>query len=74
MHLKLLQKEQFKKKAEAAGDFIGNNISDKMTKVSKSLQQNNLETLTNKHDEEIRKERYIPPEERQEVIDDLRLI
>ena len=45
-----------------------------MTKVSKSLQQNNLETLTNKHDEEIRKERYIPPEERQEVIDDLRLI
>ena len=32
------------------------------------------ETVTNKHDKEILKERYISPEERQIIIDDLRLI
>ena len=41
MHLKLLQKEYFKKIAEATGDLIGNKIA----RVSKNLQQNNLETV-----------------------------
>ena len=35
MHLKLLQKELFKKKTEASGDLIGNKIADRITKVSK---------------------------------------
>ena len=43
-------------------------------KVSRSLPQNNWETITNENDKEIPKERYISPEERQKVIDDLRLI
>ena len=43
-------------------------------KFSKSSLQNNSETITNKHDKEIPKERYISPEEGQKVIDDLRLI
>ena len=30
---KLLLKEQFKKKAETAGDLIGNNMADKITFV-----------------------------------------
>ena len=38
----------------------------KVTKVSK-----NLETVTNENDNEIPKERYMSPEKRQEVIDDL---
>ena len=41
--------------------------------VSKNSQQNNPETATNEHDKEIPKERYISPEERQEISDELRL-
>ena len=41
--------------------------------VSKNLQQNNSETVTNEHDKEVPKERYVSPEERQEIIDELRL-
>ena len=43
----------------------------KMTKVSKNLQQNNSEKATNENDNEIPKERYISAEERQKSIDDL---
>ena len=46
----------------------------KITKVPKKLQQNNLEKVTNENDKEIPKERYISPEERQKIIDNLRLI
>ena len=35
MHLKLLQKEQFEKTAEATGDLISNKIANKITRVSK---------------------------------------
>ena len=44
----------------------------KITKVSKNSQQNNLETIANDNDKEIHKERYISPEERQKIIDNLR--
>ena len=49
------------------GHSVGNKIADKITGVSS---QNNSET----NEEEILRERYIPPGERQEIIDDLRLI
>ena len=62
------------KTAEATVDLTGNKIAEKITKVSKTPQQNNSETVTNEHDKEIPKERYISPEERQKIIDDLRLI
>ena len=42
--------------------------------MSENLQQNNLETVTNEHDKEIPKERYISPEEREKTIDKLRFI
>ena len=41
--------------------------------VSKNAQQNNSEIVTNEHDKEILKERYISPHEKQEIIDELRL-
>ena len=53
--------------------MIGNKIANKITKISKNSQQNNSETVTNEHDKEIPNERYISPEERQEIIDELRL-
>ena len=56
------------------GDFIANKVADRITKVSKTLPQNNPETITNEDDKETPKEKYISPEERQEIIDELRLI
>ena len=42
-------------------------------KVSKNSQQNNSEKFTNENYKEIPKERYVSPEETQEIIDQLRL-
>ena len=41
--------------------------------MSKNSQQNISETITNELDKEIPKERYVSPEERQKIIDELRL-
>ena len=43
----------------------------KSNKIFKNLQQNNSETVTNENDKEIRKERYISPEERKKIIHNL---
>ena len=72
MHIKLLQKEQFKKKAKANGYLIGNKIADKITKVSRTPLHNSSETITNETENtgpysEI-------PKKRQQIIYDLRLI
>ena len=53
--------------------MIGNKISNKITGFLKNS-QNNSKTVTNENDKEIPKERYISPEERQKINDDLRLI
>ena len=68
MHLKLLNKA-IQKTAEAIGDLISNKIANNIRKVSKSSPQNNSERET-----EILKERYISPEKRQQVIEELRSI
>ena len=52
--------------------LLENETDDRITKVSKSSPQNNSETVTN--EEQILKEGYISAEQRQKVIDDLRLI
>ena len=66
--LKTTSKRVIQKTAEATGDLIGNKITDRITKVSKNLEQNNSETVTDEHDKEIPKERYICPDERQKFI------
>ena len=50
---------------EATCDLIGNNIANKITKISKNSQQYISNAVTNDHDKEIPEERYVPPEERQ---------
>ena len=65
---KTASKTAIEKTAEVTCDLIGNKIVNKITWVSKSLQQNNSEIVTSDHDKEISKERYISPEERQEII------
>ena len=73
MRLKLLQKEQFRKQQKQLVIWLVIKLLTKVTKVSKNSQQNNSETVANQHVKEIPKKRYISPEERQEVIDELRL-
>ena len=55
--------------------MIGNKIADKITSVSKKY----IKELTNDETEadverDTPKERYISPEERQKIIDELRLV
>ena len=63
--LKTTSDKIIQKTAEATGDLIGNIIANTITKVSGSSPQNDSETITNEHDKEIPKERYISSEERQ---------
>ena len=53
--------------------MIGNKIADEITEVSKNSQQNNPETVTNDNDNEILKERYVSPKERQRIVDNLEI-
>ena len=69
--LKTASKRATQKTAEATGDLIVSKIADRITKVSKTSQQNNSETIRNEHDKKIPKERHIYPEERQKIINDL---
>ena len=59
------------KTAEATGDLIGNKIADKITRASKKSQ--NEEIQLNEVNNEIQKERYTSPKERQKIIDQLKL-
>ena len=60
------------KSAETTGDLIGNKIADKITSVSKKSQNNEIQST--EVNNEIPKERYNSPKERQQIIDKLRLI
>ena len=60
---KTASKRVVQKTAEATGDLIGNKIADKITSIGK------LKEKETKEIEEI----YIPPEKRQQIIDDLKL-
>ena len=54
--------------------MIGNRIANRIINDWRSSPQNTSEIITNEHDEEVSKQRYISLEERQKIIDDLRLI
>ena len=70
--IKTAFKRAIQKTAEATGDLVGNKIADKITNVSKKYTKR-LATVD--EDEELLtpKKRYISPEERQQIIDELRL-
>ena len=62
---KTADKKILKETAKATGDLIGNKIADKITSASKKSR----DEVNN----EILKERYISPKERQKIIDELKL-
>ena len=82
--IKTASKREIQKKSEATGDLIGNKIADKIISVSTGLHPkssnelhlNELHLQNNDANNEIEvpKERYISPEKRQQIIDELRLV
>ena len=66
---KTSSKRVIQKIAEATGNIKGNKIADKITRASKISPKNNSET----NEEVTIREKYISPELRQKIIDDLRL-
>ena len=66
---KLHLKRVLQKIAEATGDFIGNEIADKITAAGKSKNKEKEEDNEPNKEQEI----YLPPEKGQQIIDDLRL-
>ena len=52
---------------------VAKSYNSNIMQVLKNSQQNNSETVTNENDKETSKERFISPEKRQEIIDNLRL-
>ena len=61
---KTASKRVLQKAAEATEDLIGNKIADKITSLGKTK---------SKEKEDERQEIYIPPEKRQQIIDDHKL-
>ena len=61
------------KTAEAAGDLVGNKIADKISSISKKSTKK-LPAIDEDTELSTRKRRYISPEERQQIIDELRLV
>ena len=71
--IKIASKRAIQKTAEAVRDLIGNKIADKKTSISKKPVK---ELPINDEDVGIttNKKRYMSPEERQQIIDELRLV
>ena len=61
------------KTAEATGDLVGNKIADKITSIWKKSTKN-LPAIDKDTELSTRKKRYISMKERQQIIDELRLV
>ena len=74
--IKTASKRSIQKTAEATGDLIGNKIADKITSVSKKKSTKELHNNDETKEEDVEitthKKRYISPEERLQIIDELR--
>ena len=72
--VKTASKRAIQKTAEATGDLIGNKIADKITSASKKKSTKKLPTIDEDAELSTHKKRYMSPEERQQIIDELRLV
>ena len=71
--IKTASKRAIQKTAEATGDLVGNRTADRMTSVSKKSTKK-LPTIDEDAELTTPQKRYISPEERQQIIDELRVI
>ena len=66
--MEIASKKVIQKTTEATGDLIGNKIADKITSISKKpVKDEDVEIAAHK-------KRYVSPEERQQIINELRLV
>ena len=71
--IKTASKRAIQKTAEVIGDLVGNKIADKITSVSKKSTKK-LPTIDEDAELTTPQKRYISPEERQQIIDELGLV
>ena len=71
--IKTASKTAIQKTAEATGDLVGNKIADKITSVSKKCTKI-LPAIDEDAELTTPQKRHISPEERQQIIDELRLV
>ena len=74
--IKTASKRSIQKTAEATGYLIGNKIADKIASVSKKKSTKELHNNKTEEDLEIAtlKKRYISPEERKQILEELKLV
>ena len=72
--IKTISKRAIQKTAEATGDLIGNKIADKITSLSKNSDADSEMEVGRTSSKDVPKRRYISPEEKQQIIDDLGLV
>ena len=71
--IKTASKSTIQKTAEATGNLIGNKIADKITNISKKP-SNNSDDDDDDVELTTHKKGHISPEERQQIINELRLV
>ena len=73
---KTASKRAIQKTAAATRDLLGNKIADKIMSTPRKslLKPRDEDSSSNEVSKEIPKERHISPKERQQIIDELRLI
>ena len=71
--IKTASQRAIQKTAETTGDLVGNKTADKITSISKNSTKK-LPTIDEDTELSTSKKRYISPEERQQIIDELRLV
>ena len=74
--IKIASKTAIQKTAEATGDLIGNKIADKKISISKkpAKELHNIDETEEDGETTTHKKRCVSPEERQQIIDKLRLV
>ena len=72
--IKTASKRAIQNTAEATGDLIGNKIAYKITSVSTDLHSKKSPKQLQNDEMEAPKKRYMTPEERQQIIDEIRLL
>ena len=70
--IKTASKRAIQKTAEAAGDLVGNKIADKISLSKKSTKK--LPTIDENAELTTPQKRYLSLEERQQIINELRLV
>ena len=71
--IKTASKRAIQKTAEKTGDLVGNKTADKIRSVSKKSTKK-LPTIDEDAELTTPKTRYISPEEREQIIDELRIV